>query len=242
MNFLSKLFSLLLVIVLLSTVFGLGFLGMIPPLSSALGADKPRDLRIEYDSIDLVNARLKSRVKTTSLGFPGYFEKTIQYSGQHFVDTSFTSQELTALANSSEWKYYPVSEVQIRINKDRSLEVSGLLKNSRLGNWLEATGSLDNLTAQILRVLGEGRREIPFYLRVKIAIENYEPDLEFQKIEIGRLSLPAKIITQNQSQLESFVKERMDFVEGLAIKRLQVEGGELRFVGYLPDIERIAID
>ncbi|HUV71664.1 MAG TPA: hypothetical protein VMW25_01510, partial [Clostridia bacterium] len=172
MNFLSKLFSLLLVVVLLSIVLGLGFLGMVPSLSRALGADKAWDLGIEYDSIDLANGRLKSRVKVTSLGFSGYFAETIQYSGQHFVETTFTQEELTALANSSEWKYYPVSEVQIKSNKDKSFEVCGLLKTSRLSGWLEATGGLDNLAARVLRLLGEGRRDIPFYLRVKIAVEN----------------------------------------------------------------------
>ena len=61
--------------------------------------------------------------------------------GQKLIDTQITESELTALLNqpSTQWKNYPVSDVQIKINTDGSVEMTGKIIASRFEAYSEAT-------------------------------------------------------------------------------------------------------
>ncbi|MHB1132923.1 MAG: hypothetical protein ACYC4L_11100 [Chloroflexota bacterium] len=109
----------LVVITLVVGVLVLGYLGFVPGVASAFGADKPRDLEVKYGqaSIDSASTKAKAKLEVLSAGVQA--QQSLQLSASKVpAAASFTSAELSGLVASheSKWAYHLVSNCQIRIN------------------------------------------------------------------------------------------------------------------------------
>lgn len=239
MKYLFRASFILLLIFILGVLLLLGYLGLLGSWSKSLGVDQPKNLGVEYDSYDLAIGQEKADVGVGKLQPIEETMMKIRYSGEHRVDEIFTDRELTGLANRGNWEYYPLSGVQIHINSDGSVEVSGFIKTERLIDYLVITGNPSGLGMDVLRLLCMSRGKIPFYIDGKVEVQNNKVSLDLKKVVFGRLSIPKKIIADSQSSFEYFVEERIRFVKGLSIQSLIFAEGEMRFVGTLPDEELI---
>ncbi len=239
MKYLTGFFFLLLAILVSGFVVILSFLNLLPGLSEGFNANKVVDLGIAYDPLDLALGLRKTGVEIGELPAEDFLLTTIQYSGLHSVNETFTDRELTALANQSSWKNYPLESVQIRIKSDNSVEVSGLLKSEKLVDYLEATGNSQGMVARVLALFNLSQRKVPFYFQGVVSVQDEEVSLDLKKVVLGRLSLPKSTLLENKVNLESFIKERMAFVKGLSIQSLSFENEEMKFAGFLPDRELI---
>jgi hypothetical protein len=206
------------------------------------GTGQPEDLGVEYSEIDAGSAREKAGVEIMAVSPMESYFQTISYKGSHPVETVFTQEELSALVSGGTWEYYPLRRVQIKINYDASFEASGLVLADRLGDYIETTGEKDNLATRMIRLLGYHKGNIPFYAKGFVAIKDNEPDLNFEKIKVGPLSLPLTWIKRNSVEINDFVRRQLSFVEGLYIESLEIKDGQLRLVGTLPNIERVVIE
>ncbi len=239
MKFLKKAFILLFLFLVLATALILGFLGFLPGLTEFLGADRAVSLGVEYEALDAALAQEKTGVSVGELSATDFLLTSLQYSGSHSVEAVFNERELTALANAGSWQHYPLENVQIRLNPDNSVEISGLLKSERLVDYLELTGESPGMTAQVLKVINLSQRKIPFYLLVQVAVLDDQVDLNLKKVSLGRLAIPRSFLEKNETSFESFIQNKMFFVKGLSIKSLTVKDGEVSFVGTLPNEELI---
>lgn len=233
-----KLFTIILLIPLLLIVF-LGYLGFIPILSSVFGSNKPKDLGVKYSVEDKTNAVEKLAVKYGQLS-SGAAEKGLVLKGFHPVDKTFTSSELTALADTRQKQFslFPFKNVQIKINQNGTAEGSGVLEFNTAVDFLQGLGvSLGQINQAVdkLKIL---RGEIPVYLKVSGDVSNNVSNISVKSAEISKIKVPQTLINlygpRINDLVEEIVSQRKPHYD---IKSLKVEDGKVHFVGNSPDEE-----
>jgi len=234
-----KKLGVLVLVLLLVFVFVLGFLGFVPGLSAVLGANKAKNLGIKYTDADKITAVEKLQVKYGQLS-ANASEKGLVLKGFHPVDKFFTSQELTALADTRQKQFglFPFKNVQIRVNPDGTVEGSGILEFNTALDYLQQLGvPLDQVNKAIdkFKIL---RGELPVYLKVSGGVVNNTSNIIVQSAEIARIPIPQALVNQYGPSLnnlvEDIVAQRKPHYD---IKSLKVEEGKIHFVGSSPDEE-----
>src|SRR3990172_2039941 len=140
MKFLKVLGIILIVLALIAVII-LALAGYIPGLSNLFGANKPRDLGVTYTGQDFNSVREKSKITWETLPAGTSNSASIQFSGSHSVDTAWSSAEMTALLNNRPWNYWPISNVQMKINSDGTAEMSGIINSEKLRGYATAIGT-----------------------------------------------------------------------------------------------------
>ena len=213
-----------------------GYLGFVPGLASAFGSDKPRDLGVEYIAADAKSAGEKVKAQVTALPAGAAAEKSVILSGQTPVTSNFTDKELTALiaTHEAQWAYYPVSDCQVKINADGTVEAAGILRMDRAYGYAAATGvpaEVMNAVADRLKIANSNP---PFYVKGTLTVTNNKVSGDVDQLEIGRLSVPANWIDDNKSQIVSFVENRIAKA-GVSVKSATFANGQLSFDGTMPE-------
>jgi len=225
----------ILVFIVVTPILVLGYLGFIPKLSSIMGSDKPRDLGVKYTESDFTSVYQKNGVELSEMaGSSTTAENSIQYSGSKTVSVNVSSEEITALSNAPTWKYYPVSNVQIKINSDGTGEASGILILDRLTGYLGAIGispDVAQAAADYLKIKGS----TPFYFKGMVSVTDNKISLDTQKIEIGRMPIPDNLVKKNQHYLVELAEIRIKSVPGLFVKSFNLDNGKVNFNGTLPE-------
>jgi len=142
----KKVLLIILVIIVLVVVVGvalLGYLGFIPGLAHFFGSDKPRDLGVVWTATDYNQGHAKTKVAVVSATGDVSPKESLQLTGSHTAKLNLSSPEITAIinTNSANWKYFPVTNVQVRIGADGFAQVSGILNFDRLSGYAAATGA-----------------------------------------------------------------------------------------------------
>lgn len=165
--------------------------GFVPGLSTLAGANKPRDLGIAYTGSDRANARMKSGLLYGSLPSGTKIEDSIKRTGSQPLSNSFTSEELTALMNDRPYKYWPFEEIQVKIDNDNSVEVSGRI----LGNLLPSYAKAEKIPMALLNEYQSFAPADPvFYVRGKATLkENKISEFKITRLEVGRLRIPVAL-------------------------------------------------
>lgn len=234
----KKIFSFILILLLL-LIFILGYLGFIPFLSAVFGTNKPKDLGIKYSDSDKTAAVEKLQVKYSQLS-PNAKEKGLILKGFHPVDKTFSSQELTALADTRQKQFglFPFKNVQIKINKDGTVEGSAVLEFNTAVDFLQDLGvSLKQINQAVekFRIL---KGEIPVYLKVSGDVSNNVSNIAVKSVEISKIRVPQPLVNlygQNLNNLvEDILAKRKPHYD---IKSLKIEDGQVHFAGTSPDEE-----
>lgn len=232
----------LLVIILLPLILiilVLGYLGLVPGLAAVFGSNRPRDLGIKYSDKDQKTAVEKLQVKYGQLS-PSATSKDLVLKGSHPVDKSFTSQELTAMADTRQKQFalFPFKNVQIKINADGTVEGSAKLEFNTALNYLQTLGvSLEQINTAIdkFKIL---KGELPVYLKVSGTVVNNTSNIVVKTAEIARIPIPQSLVSQYGPSLNNLVEDilyqRKPYYD---IKSLKVENGKVHFVGSSPDEE-----
>ena len=169
-------------------VLALGYFGLIPGLSSVLGADKPRDLGIRYTEADRTSARAKSQIVYATLPESTPPEQSRVFSGSRPVSATFSSAEITSLLNNRPWRYYPYKNMQIKFNGDGSAEVSGMLDKSKVPGYCAAIGIPKEAANFAMKFLPPNP---VFYVKGRAALTNNKLSLfEPEAFELGRIPMP----------------------------------------------------
>src|SRR5204863_115482 len=135
------------------------------------------------------------------------------------------------------WKYCPITDVQVRINPDGTVEASAILRVDRLNGYFRAIGfdgGEVNLALEKLNIAGINP---PIYMKGQASVTDGAVDLNFQKVEIGRLPVPDDLVQKYTGVTESFVERNMARVPGLSIKSATFTGGQLNVDGTYPAVE-----
>jgi len=184
----KKILLILVLLIILVPVLVLGFLGLVPGLSTIMGTDKPRDLGIKYTQEDLKSIRSKSQVEYKALPDATVPSQTRQFSGQKEVKAEFTSAEITATMNNQPWKDWPYKNVQMKFNADGSGEISGVLIKNKVSDYAAVIGAPREAVDFVMKYLPA---DPVFYVKLKASLtDNKVAVFEPQNLEIGRLPMP----------------------------------------------------
>jgi hypothetical protein len=225
------------VLVCAAIVF-IGYLGFIPGIATIFGSDKPRDLNISYTSDDLKNSVEKIGTNLNSLPAGNTkVEDSVSYEGFRSINTSLSSQEITAYINNEKWKYFPVKDVQIKFNNDDSVEISGLIIKDRLENYIKATKVKDSEYSEIKKYLIVPVNTVPFYVKGNIEIVNNKVTLNSETLEIGKLTIDNAVINNNKTAFQQFIEDRINFIPNLKVTSGKINDGKLSLIGTVPEKE-----
>ena len=149
-----------------------GYFGLIPGVSNIFGSHKPKDLGITYTEADRLSGRAKAAWEVIELPSDLPPEESYIVTGQNAVDTIFNERELTAWANDP-WTYFPLSDCQIRVNDDDTVEFSGILHTGKLQEWGDAMG----VTEEYSQVIDDFLRwfvwgNTTFYVKLSASVSN----------------------------------------------------------------------
>ena len=195
----------------------------------------PRDLGVKYSEADRIAAYTNNGVISESITPSAENKSGITYEGKKDVKTSFTSAEITALNNSVKWINYPVSSLQIKINSDGTGEASGTLDVRKILSWVSFTHSVDQIESKIQEYnIGFTPS---FYLKGGVKVINNKVSLTPQTIEVGRVTIPKNIVSENIPAVEKFVEDRISSVPNLKVNSLNLDGGKVNFDATVPEKE-----
>ncbi len=152
-----------------------GYFGFVPGVSVLFGSDKPKDLGVTYTDGDWRSGLAKAGWEIVELPEDTPPEEGLLFSGQNPVDATFSERELTAFINPHTWVYYPMSDCQIRINDDATVELSGKLDTGRLQVYADMMDMSDEYSG-VMGILQKWYifGNPTFYVRISGAIYNGE--------------------------------------------------------------------
>jgi len=228
------------IVVLALIVVGVGgYLGFIPGVSSIFGSDKPRDLGQKITLEDSKAIQLKTKVEIVELPKDTPVENSFQLVGKKDMSFSFDGKEATALVNNRPWKYYPFSNVQIRLNPDNTIETSGMVNMDKLFDYAKSLGYSAEDVKKAMDEYKIPRINMPFYAKGTADITYDHVTMNVQEVQAGRLSIPSSVIISNQDRITSFVQDVVGKINGFSAKSLRVEDQKFIFDGTLPEKESV---
>jgi len=245
------------IFIILAIIFVLAYFGYVPGLSSLLGADKPRDLGITYTEADHTSARAKSQVVYEELPANTPVESSIVRSGSRPITASWTSSEMTSLMNNRPWKYWPIKNVQLKINNDGTAELSGVVVREKLKSYAVAIGVPKNVADIGISLLPSSA---VFYVKAKTSLTgNKVSDFDIQSVSLGKMPIPTGILLSSvkiinhtyaetltgelskysgkRAAIVNFINSRLSQITGFFAKRAYFSDGKLNFDGTLSEKE-----
>jgi hypothetical protein len=219
-------------------VLVLGYFGFVPGVSNLFGSNQPRDLGVTYSMADYNSAHAKNGTNHTIISGNPSPQDSIQFSGQHPVNTTYTQSEFNALINYRQWAYYPLKECQLKINPDGSLEFSGVVDVSRVKGYMQAL----NVSESDLKTVTDYLKYIPgdaaVYASGKFEIiDGRIVNSDITEFKVGKLDITGQL-QNNLPSLVDAVYSQMDAYPGFSVKTLTFHNGEVQFQGTLPDSAR----
>ena len=237
----KKFLLLLLVLFLIfacAAVLVLGYLGAVPGLADILGANKPRDLGVEYTRAEFDTHVKKSRTQVRELPEADDPGTGIVFAGQTPLTESFTQEEMSARSNYARWAYMPVTNSQIRIQGEGGIEFSGNLQLDHLVGFISATGGEGavefgtELVAALARFAG---RNPPIYLKATASVTDNKSDISLTKIQLGRFGIPLGNLADANEVVEAIADHLIGRVDGLDVKSVTFRDGRMFFEGSVPE-------
>ena len=237
-----KLLFLLIILAVLASVIYLSYLGFIPIISSFMGANKPKDLGVKYTKANYDSYVQKAQTEITLVSAGSDPGKSVKYSGQKTLSEIFSQEDISARLNYANWKYMPVTNTQVRINNDGTVEFSANVIMNQIPGFVAYTGlgkySLEDLNKG-LKYINLLKVNPPIYVKFKAGTTDNKVDLDVQKIEIGKFSLPLDQLDVD-STLKQITENVFTKTAGLTVKSADFSKGLMKFEGTVP--ERMEIE
>lgn len=230
MGLVTKIVLIIIAVVIIVPILILGYLGFVPGLSTLFGSDKPRDLGVTHTQQDYVTVYAKAGVKYSSLPADTAASQSIQYIGSKPVNQEFTQSELTARIDSSKWKYQPITDAQVKINPDGTVESSGMVKVANIDAFTSTHGIDSAPIKTALGALSVVSSEVPYYAKGTGSVINNQVNAHFTEVDLGRLGVPAF----TDSEADSAIEQVLSHVNGLSVKSATFSNGKLSFDGTMP--------
>ena len=218
-------------------ILALSYFGLIPVVSTAFGFNKPKDLGVSFSPQNLDQANQKTKVSIETLPDQTSIEKSLIYQGSHSTQMTLSSEEITAMANNSKWKYNPLSQVQVKINGDGTAEASGLIDFNSARQYALALGVSSKDIDLALEKFPIPTTKFPFYLKGTGGVENNQIQLNVTSLKLSNIPIPSNLINTYSPQAISFIEDKYLGSGSIKVEKLENQAGKIYFKGDLPDKE-----
>jgi len=226
---------------LLGGVVVLGYYGFVPVVSDLFGSNKPIDLGVSFNDTNTQDAIKKTGINFEYIQPTDKPEESLKFSGETAINTSFTSNELSALIANDKWKYNFLKNTQIKINDDGTSEISTGINTELLGGFAAAHGIEEDQIKPLIDQLKMANSP-PVYIKLAASWSNNSLKMDIQKIEIGRYLMDRDWIDKNESTITSQIENSILRTPGVSITSLTFLNGEMQYNGTLPDKIQWAIN
>jgi hypothetical protein len=221
-------------VIFLALLLFYGYLGFLPGVSDIMGSNKPRDLGVKYTAADLtsINNKLAITYKTLSPTAEG--AASLLETGSKHVELKVTQEELTALINDHavKWKYYPIDTVQVKINQDGVVEMSGVLKIDRWRGYADSIKLTENIRSEVRPYVALAIGNPAVYLKGTLSISGFT-QMNIREVQIGNFPYLSSLVQGNEGLVESFTDYAAKFYN-LKITSATFSGGQLSAIAEIP--------
>jgi len=200
-----------------------------------------KDLGIKYTPADLQSAvnKIGMQVQQIPASAATAAKDTLKYSGQKALQAVFNNSEMTALMNNSQWKFNPLSKVQLKVANNGVSEFVGQILTDRLvgfAEWMGASGEeLKGMTDMIQMVGGNPS----VYIKSTASVVNGRMTAAIQSASIGIIDLGQDELKEIGPSLVNFLQANMTRVPGLSVKNLTLNNSMVNFDGTVPAIKYV---
>lgn len=233
----------ILILIVVAMLIG-GWFGMVPGVSSVLGADKARDLGVRYTAADFASYQEKTSIRFADFANapenPNKPGKKLIFGDPKTVDgLTISQEELTAAVNSLNWRTMPLSNVQIRAGNG-TVEVSGNLKAKNIAGFIKFIGGVGYDQADIDKAAGWAMRLVnnaPVYVNASVSAENDQLSFTLHEAKVGRLAIPQGVA---EKVLRTGLANAINNADNYEIKSASFSNGTLNFAGTYPTTVYVA--
>ena len=228
-----KVIIILVIVISLIPLLILTFLGLVPGLSSLVGAG-PKDFGIKVTKDDSKAARTLVGTEVIAIkSNDGKSDFTLE--GKKDAVFSMDSKILTAFFNNNPWKNHPVKNVQILIHPDGTVEGSGILVVSKAIPYAMALGYSEGQIRDAMSKYNIPPIEVPIYVKGTGSAMNDKVTVNASSVKIGAISVPGNIVSQANNEAVVVLEDIIQKHSGsFHAESLIFSDGKMNFKGYVP--------
>jgi hypothetical protein len=218
----------------LIAVLVLGYFGFMPGVSSLFGSNKPVKLGTTFTQQDYQSALTKVGVQMNdNLSNVALDKNSKVYGPPKQVSFDLTPSEALAVLNLKPYSSnFPAKDWDIRINADKSIEVSSIVKLDKLTN--SKTMNDERVKTALASVNKAGLKEVPVYLKGSAVVVNGQLNLDAASLKVGKLSIPANQVNDNKGEISNFFQDVQKNIPGLSIQNASIINGKIHIDGTMP--------
>ncbi len=163
-------------------------------------------------------------------------EESIVITRPKEVNTTLTSEELTALINElgKRWNYFPLNKTQIRINNEGSVEVSGILLRSRLEGFAKALNLPDQVVTDLNTYTSMISVDPVYYMKFTLSVHNYGVQSNLIEMRVGNIVVPQELLASVQTTFHEYMYDTLERPPLVNIKNMSFHDGVLSVEGVIP--------
>ncbi len=216
-----------------------GFIGF--KIYQALsGTSKPKDLGITATREQADGAQAKTTVQVISLPDSTPVGESIRFEGTKPMTYSMDSQELTALAlYKTKYKYFPFHSVQIRVNPDNTVELSGLADTAKAISYATAIGFAASDVEKAMDEYNIPRTNVSFYVKGSGSVTNGAVSLNLTGGNIAGIPVPMALVNSKKDAIIDVLESGMRNTPGFEAQSITFSDGKVHFTGSLSEKEYI---
>lgn len=204
--------------------------------SAVRGMAKPRDLGMHATMEQALEAQAKTQVAVATAPESTPISGSIRYEGSHPMTYELDSAGLTALALShARYKYFPFSNIQIRINPDNTVEISCMADTMKAFSFATAVGFAASDLDKVMTDYHIPRSSIPVYVKGSGSVTNNKVTLELDAGEVAGIPVPMGLVNDKKPQIVSTIERIMRIAPGLDAKSITFSDSKVHFDGKVPE-------
>ena len=162
---------------------------------------------------------------------------SVRYEGKKDLTESFTQEEISARLNYARWRYMPVTNTQVKIHDDGTIEFSGTVLMDRLDGFIARVGMGRYSRADVekgLSYIGLFKVNPPIYAKGKASVTDNEASISVENIQIGKFNVP--LVTVHANEVVNAVAQTIiSQVNGLNAQSVTFGNGKMNFTGTVPE-------
>jgi hypothetical protein len=205
-------------------------------VGAVVAVTSTKNLGVKYTKADLQSVNTKLGINYAALPDSDSPQSSLKIVGQKPLNAQITESELTALLNqpSSQWKNYPVKDVQFKINDDGTVEVTGKILAKRFDDYSKAT----NMPSRYTDLAAEKSKLVPlnpsFDYKGNLEIKDGKVIGDVTEVKVGPLTVPKDWTDDNKDFITGFVEDRIQSA-GMDVRNANFDGGKLNIEGTVPE-------
>jgi len=219
------------IIVTVILVLGFMFPGLLWTRSLGVGYTKQ-----DYDSFMKKMQYIKDTTPTgnSESAYNYVFGKPVA------ISTEFTSSELTAFANYNRPSYYAAKNVQIRVNKDGTIEASGKVNVDYVLNEIIGGKFTREQIVKEMPALGILPENVNLYLSIGGSITNNSANIIPNSLSVQGIPIPEKYVKSSESistvttGINNYIIKN-NAKSGASVEKVVVENEKLVIKGMFPE-------